>query len=462
LWFSFQEIRSAEYVFNRIGEALGIPDWNALAPDQKPAELSKVLRQHRVLIVWDNFESAAGIEGTAVSANMVQEDRSLLAGFLDGLRGGKTRVIITSRSTEEWLGPQRRFLLPLGGMDHEERWEYCDAVLHDLALRINREDSNLIELMNQLGGHPLAMRAILPRLEKMTASQVVAALRWNLAALGGQADEALKCVHATLGFVQQSLPADLQGLLIPLGLHESYVDADYLEHMARLAEPGCARAQIDGLMQALSVAGLLRYVRRANYEMHPLLTSYLRSSNKPKEDDSTREKWTRAFVEVMGTVADQLAARELHEQREPFHVHGQNFYHALEQAERLGMEIAIAALTQSMGVFAQNSRNFSDATRLYKRLERNRAKAGDTKGEAYAYHQLGRVSELQRDFPAAEAWYRKSVEIEEREGNEEGAAKTYHQLGILAEEQRDFGVARDWYFKSLAIEEKLENEEGRP
>ena len=37
--------------------------------------------------------------------------------------------------------------------------------------------------MDLLGGHPLAMRAILPRLEKMKAGQVVRALQSNLAAL---------------------------------------------------------------------------------------------------------------------------------------------------------------------------------------------------------------------------------------------------------------------------------------
>lgn len=458
-WFAFQEIRSAEYVFNRMGEALGMPDWNALTPDKKPVELSKVLRKHRLLIVWDNFESAAGIAGTAVSANMPQEDRSLLAGFLDGLRGGKTKVVITSRSTEEWLGPQRRFLLPLSGMDHEERWEYCDAVLRDLGLRINREDSKLIELMNQLGGHPLAMRAILPRLEKMTASQVVAALRRNLADLGAQADEVLARVYATLGFVQQSLPAELQGLLVPLGLHENYVDADYLEGMAQHADPVYTRAHIDSLMQALGVAGLLRDVGQSTYEMHPLLTSYLRSSSVAQGEVETRERWMRAFVEVMGRLADELGPRELHEQRGPFHVHGQNFYYALEQAERLGMSPYIAALTQSMGAFAENSRNFADATRLFERRARNRAQAGDRQGEAGAYVQLGNVAYRQRDFGAAESWYQKSLEINGEE-DEDLKAVTYHQLGMLAGARRDFQAAKEWYRKSLAIKEKLGNEDG--
>jgi tetratricopeptide (TPR) repeat protein len=454
-WFSFQEIRSAEYVFNRMGEALTFPDWNAMALDKKPLVLGKLLSQHRFLIVWDNFESAAGIAGTAVSANMPQEDLSLLAKFLDGLQRGKTKVVITSRSTEEWLGPQRRFLLPLGGMDHEERWEYCDAVLRDLGLRINREDSNLIELMNQLGGHPLAMRAILPRLETMAASQVVAALRRNLAGLGGEEDEALKRVYATLGFVRQSLPADLQPLLIPLGLHENYVDADYLEHMAKKADPAHTRAQIDSLMQALVVAGLLRDIGQATYEMHPLLTSYLRSSVKVAADGSTGEKWTRAFVDVMGRLADALSNRELHDQREPYHLHGQNFYHAREQAERLGMADHVGALTQSMGAFAHHSRNFADATRLYERMARNRTQAGDLDGEASAYHQLGNVALFQRDFPTAKTSYFKALKILEKTGAEERMANTYHQLGMLAGDQQDFVAARDWYNKCLEISEKF-------
>ena len=44
----------------------------------------------RVLMVWDNFESAA--------ANLTSEDRAELGRFLDAIRGGRGKVIITSRS----------------------------------------------------------------------------------------------------------------------------------------------------------------------------------------------------------------------------------------------------------------------------------------------------------------------------------------------------------------------------
>ena len=441
-WFGFQEILSAEYVFNRLGEPLFGGKFPLLPMEKKIEALAGAFREHRFLIVWDNFESAAGIPGTAISANLPDSDRNLLAQFLDGLRGGATKVIITSRSPEDWLGSQRRFVLPLGGLDREERWEYCNAILRDLGMNVNRNDKDLVELMNLLGGHPLAMRAILPRLEKMSAAQVLAALRSNLSSLKLDGDEDQAKLYATLAFVQQSLPEELRPLLLPLGMHEGFVDADYLEAMAKQIDAAWSRDKIDALMQALIVAGLLRDVGAATYEMHPLLTSYLRLAHLKDVSGETRDPWARAFVDVMGRLADQLAPRELHEQRVPFHLHGPNFHYALAEAERLGMSTDVAALTQSLAGFALNTRNFAVAARLFARLAEYGKYSSSSEVEAVAYHQLGRIAEEQRDFAAAEQWYRKSLNVEEKQGNEHGTAITYHQLGIIAQEQRDFAAAR--------------------
>ncbi len=458
-WLSFQEIRSAEYVFNRLGEALFGGNFTVLPMEQKIQALTGALRENRLLLVWDNFESAAGIPGTAIEAKLPEADRKLLAQFLDELRGGATKVIITSRSPEDWLGPQRRYVLPLGGLDREERWEYCNAILRDLGQTINRNDQDLVELMDFLGGHPQAMRAVLPRLEKMSAGQVLAALRSNLADLKLGGDEEAR-LYATLNFVEQSLPQELRPLLTLVGMHEGFVAANFLEIMAKEVDAAWTRAKIDALMQALVTAGLLRDIGQATYEMHPLLTSYLRTVSLPGVQPETKDSWARAFVDVTGKLADQLAPLERYQQRVPFHVHGQNFHYALAEAERLEMSAHVRALTQSLAAFAQNTRNFVAATRLYERLAAIRAAGGDSTGEAAAYHQLGRVAQEQRDFTAAEQWYRRSLAIEEKLGNEPGAAGTYHQLGILAEEQRDFSAAEQWYRKSLAIKERLGDEHG--
>jgi tetratricopeptide (TPR) repeat protein len=459
-WLSFQEIRSAEYVFNRLGDALFGGNFPVLPMDQKIQSLKGVLREHRFLLVWDNFESAAGISGTAIEAKLPEPDRKLLAQFLEELHGGATKVIITSRSPEDWLGPQRRYVLPLGGLDREERWEYCNAILRDLGKSINRNDRELVELMDFLGGHPQAMRAILPRLEKLSAAQVLAALRSNLAdlKLGGDGDEAK--LHATLNFVEQSLPQELRPLLTLVGMHEGFVDADYLEAMAKEVDAAWTRGRVDALMQALATAGLLRDIGQATYEMHPLLTSYLRTVSLPSVRPEDRDSWARAFVDVMGSVANRLAPLEHYQQRVPFHLHGQNLHYALSEAEKLEMSTDVAALTQSLAVFAQNTRNLAAAARLYERLAGIRASLDNSEGEAAAYHQLGMVAQERRDFAAAERWYRRSLAIKEKLGDELFAATTYHQLGIVALVQHDFAAADQWCHKALAIRERLSDEQG--
>src|SRR5262245_55606482 len=93
------------------------------APGVRPAK-SREWRRRQLLIGWDNFESAKGVAGTMRGANLSEADCGLLRDFLGGLRGGQTKVLITSRSPEKWLGgPDTRYLLKLPGMDGEERWE---------------------------------------------------------------------------------------------------------------------------------------------------------------------------------------------------------------------------------------------------------------------------------------------------------------------------------------------------
>ena len=182
LWVSFQEVHSVEYVWSQMGEGVLGMQFLALPAEKRAEVLAQVLREHRVIIVWDNFEVVAGAGGEAPTLSA--EDRQALRRFLQALRGGKSKVLITSRNAETWLGPERR-PVRLGGLGQEERWDYCDAVLRQLGLRVRRDEPELVKLMALLGGHPLAMRVILPRLEMQSARALAEALAQNLAALLG-------------------------------------------------------------------------------------------------------------------------------------------------------------------------------------------------------------------------------------------------------------------------------------
>jgi hypothetical protein len=417
LWFDFRDIRTAEHVINRTGEAFYGGNFG-IAPN-KLELLARKLGEVRVLMVWDNFESTA--------ANLTGEDRAELGRFLDAIRGRRGKVIITSRSAEEWLGPTRRFALTLRGLDGEERWEYCEVILRDLGLKLDRNDPEIIKLMDQLAGHPLAMRVVLPKLEEMPEAKIAEALRSNIQELGLSEQEEQGRLFATLRFVEQGLAEELRPLLGLVGLHEGYVDADYLQAMAKQVDAGWTRQRIDRLMEALGAAGLVRDAGEATYEMHPLLTSFLRS-----REGAAPEPCRREFVDIMGRLADALAPRELHEQRVPFLLHGANFHFALALAEQESMDVPFAALTQSLAAYAQNTRDFGEAARLFAGLAAHEAARGDQKVEASAYHQLGMIAQEQRDFAAAREWYLKSLAISEKQGILHGAASSYGALGILA------------------------------
>jgi tetratricopeptide (TPR) repeat protein len=443
LWFDFRDIRTAEYVINQTGEAFYGENFR-LKPD-KIALLGKALKEHRVLMVWDNFESAA--------VNLTSEDRAELGRLLDGIRDTKGKVIVTSRSREECLGPSLRSELRLAGLDGEERWEYCETILHELGLKVNRDDAGLKELMDQLAGHPLAMRVILPKLEGMTAAQILAVMRRGIAELGLDEKEEQGKLFGALHFVEQNLAQEFRPLLWPLGLHEGYVDGDFLKMMAEQVDDAWTQERIDGFLMALGAAGLLRDQGERVHEMHPLLTSYLRARGEAPEE------WQRSFVDVMGGLATALTPKDLHEQRIPFFLNGANLHLALELAGRWQMSADMAALTQALALFAQRSSRWKEAKQLFERLLERSIRANNSKAEAAACHQLGRIAEEQRDFGTAEDWYLKSLAINEKDGNLPDAATTYRQLSRIATEQREFGTAREWCLKSLAITEKLGNQQ---
>jgi hypothetical protein len=448
-WFTFQEIYTAEYVVNRLAGALLGTNAIPLPLEAKLDGIVARLKAERYVIVWDNFESACGIAGTPVGANLSPDDQQTLRALLARLRGGKSKVLITSRSTEEWLG-DARIRIGLGGLEGEERWEFCETILRELGKTINRDDPDLKALMDLLGGHPLAMRVILPRLESRTAAELGAVLRGNLDALGPGGDPLQDRLFATLRFAEESVPPDLQPVLIPLALHEHFLDVNFLEAMAREVDTAWTRGRIDGFIAILSTAGLLRDRGQAIYEIHPALTGFLRSKLRAP-DASTRDLWCHAFALAMGSVAIALIARPLHEQRGPFAVHAANFESARVEAERGGMARTALGLVSSLADYAQNVWNFDSAERLWKQLADSPLAGEEPTIRAVSYHQLGMVAQDRGDLDAAEKWYLKALEIVEWLGDEPGAAKSYHQLGMVAYLRGDLASAERWCLKALEI-----------
>jgi len=451
LWFSFENIHSADYVIDTLAEEL-LGLWAlALPQEEKFSAVVKKLNAHRFFLVWDNFESASGIPGTEVSALIPEEGRQLLKRFLKALRGGETKVLITSRSSEGWLAVQECFRLPLGGMEGEELWKYCEAVVADLGLTLDRKDKNYHDLLNKLGGNPLALRAVLLRLREHTAAALLAELQESFNGLEG--DEATKRIQAALAVFERGLDRAFAPILRLLGLHEHFADKQLIKFMLNKIKSE-AEQRAGDCFAALESAGLCRRIGSALYKLHPALNSCLARLHPAEETEE------RVFAEYMNSFANAYARKELHKQRGVFSLFGANFRRALGAARKLDMLDTVPSLIQRLARYAKNIRDFKEAERLFAELAQTAQNYGNMDMEAIAYHQLGIAAHEQRDFTAAEDWYRKALEIDRRLNNEYGTASNYYQLGMIAEERRDFTTAEDWYSKSLEISQRLGIEYG--
>ena len=236
------------------------------------ASLADALRRVRWVLIWDNFEVVVGASTNAGAGTLNPADRELIKSFLLQLQGGRSKIILTSRSSEAWL-EKNRVVLAIGGLEGEERWEFCETSIRQLGLQIDRGRPELMELLDLLSGHPLAMRLVLPLLRHHTAAELARVIRTDARQiLSG--DDAL---HATLSLACKDLPTDTKQLLAPLALHERFLSRKAFERIAAVGRTRVSSAAVDRFLTTLTTAGLLRETSDTYYELHPALTGFLSS-----------------------------------------------------------------------------------------------------------------------------------------------------------------------------------------
>ena len=449
-WFEFDDIHSAEYVVNRLVESLfGLDHCRHDMPTKLDA-LAKEFKSRPYILVWDNFESASGIENTEVHGLLNEEDRLILKRLIQKLRNGKTKILITSRSPEHWLEEKHCDRLPLSGLKGEELWQYCNTVVQEIGLKLDRKNPAFRDLMKRLDGHPQVLRTMLRHLHGRETFDVNEELKELLK----DSKEEGALVWAALRIFERGLPEEYAPLVHITSLHDRFIDINLLVPMLENADNRKVGAQVRDYFHILESAGLCHCLEDTIYRIHPALRTYL-GIHLPDAVELEQ-----GFVRVMAAMADDFAPRELHEQRYCFSVHSANFLSAVRIAEKLDMKQEPLILVQALAMYAFNVRNFKEADYLYRKLSEGFKEQGNDHGAASTYHHLGIIAQERRDFDAAESWYRKSLEIKAKQGNDHGAASTYHHLGIIAQERRDFDAAESWYRKSLEIKAKQGNDHG--
>ncbi|MFM6562799.1 MAG: tetratricopeptide repeat protein, partial [Microcystis panniformis] len=178
------------------------------------------------ILILDNLESVTG-QPLAIENTLPENEREAIAEFLKNLVGGKTKVILGSRSEETWL--QRRTfkenIYQLQGLDQESRTELAERILERQAKgRKNaiKKDDYFKRLMKLLAGYPLAMEVVLANLKRQSPEEIYRGLQ--LAELVNVGDEdktnnIIKCVE----YSHSNLSEEAQKLLLCLAPFSGFI-----------------------------------------------------------------------------------------------------------------------------------------------------------------------------------------------------------------------------------------------
>jgi tetratricopeptide (TPR) repeat protein len=489
-------------------------DFSRLRDAEQWDALVNFLRDNPCLLVWDNFEPVAGYP-TGGEPLASDEERDKLSRFLKALKGGKSRVIITTRKpSEDWLEVAYR-LVELSGLSKWDAGQLASVILQTVGRKPPdfKDDPDYSNLIALLGGHPRSFEIVLPQLRRKTPGEVIVALQNRVDSLG----EAIE--DASLAYAFSQLSERTRKHLPIIGLFASYANADTLgvfsagqesswqSSYQKVMEEAFAAPAWEAALEEAGDAGLLRSLGNRIFELHPTLAPFLRRQLVSQVAEGGLRRLDAGFVEFYGALASSyfegvrtadpnaLVAAEFEEanllralrlagttqQWEIAQVIAQTlseFYEARSRApEWRALRGGLLRLA-GRDISAESDRDLANLWMFLlggeanEALGRNELAAAeeahrnildyltslpdlDESKIAVAFHQLGRIAEAQQDFNEAEELYRKALEIREDLGRERLAASNQHQLGRVAQARQRFDEAAEWYRKALEIYERL-------
>ena len=513
-----------DHVVSEIGLKLFGPDFVGKTRDgaERAELLVKVLREQRMLLLWDNFESVFTLpDPTGATPPLDATEQRRMRDFLTALSrdSGRSRVIITSRTQEGWLGDVRR--VALRGLTRAEAAIMAEDVLQPYATgRQRRQERAFAELLEWLDGHPLSLRLLLPQLDLTPPAVLLQALKGNTAHLpaGFLGEGRTEALGASLKYSLDQLPYEDQGHACALALFEGVADADVLGVFSAAdgvptRYAGLDKAAWSALLQRLASMGVVSELGNGMYGLHPALPAWLMAQWRQSAGDAFATEhqaaeqalltayaafgiWLDqqigggaaetafALIERQRRTMSRLLGLALAEQR---HSRAASLMQPLDKLWRA------AGLTEEARGWVDRCRQAleaadgtppnleSEAGALWLfavRSEANRAiragrldegynihdairqrleaAAGDRRPQlAVCYHQLGVVAQDRGKLDDAERWHQKSLKIKEALGNKAGMARSYHQLGMVAQDRGKLDDAERWYQKSLEINEAL-------
>ena len=411
------------------------------------------LRVGRYLIVVDDFER--------ISSSHDQSEQAAVFRLLLELRDSSTKLILISSSQETWLSDEVCFRIPVRGLNPSERWELAHKSFDSGGIP---DRSWLAVLEDSLGGHPTAMKAVLPLADALPRDRSPYTLSFGQLP-SDSGDEWARflrpCMVAT---------GHLQG--IPMGLlslHRGFLIEKLLHAMILRFDAYWMETQTSQFLMALESFGLVSPISPGLFELHPGL------SGVSTFEATDRFRFPAIFVSVLSIAAE--ANINVEAVYTPLKA---NLYHALFLAEQLSgtfdlvsrlngplnaskraelwgeedtcgyaemlmAEHSIDPLLRMLATIAEAEGRTADVIELTTRFKAHSALTGFEEDRKDALERLGRLAERRRDYTDAEQIY-KALEKDQPPSSED-KSRIEMNLGRVAFGKDDYEAARSHFEK---------------
>lgn len=465
-------------VVSAIGSRVFGNDFFQHDPPERHSIVEQLLDDHRLLLIWDNFESVFEMPDlNGATPPLSEDERRKVTSFLGRRSRGASVVLITSRTEERWLGDVLR--MEVGGLAQNDAVEYADILLEPYPRAGPRRTAKVFaELLEWLDGHPLSMRVVLPHLEISEPEQLLADLR-DSGKLHGAS------LAACIAYSFAHLHPDTGRLLMAVSLFQGVVDADILADLSRATSVPDRFRDVakEGWITALATAarvGLLTEIGVGTYRIHPALPAYLLDRWRSEEPERHTDERAAAMTALVasyanfseglyreirsGYAADALARIAMHTR-----MLSRLLGYALDSlrwADALAIAQTLDYYWDARGLF-EEARDWVNRARVTLESPEGVPPSLDAPDGRLWLFLVGSEAnrQLHAGLPdAAETIYLEMeaalTHVPESEAQQRTQGRIYHGLGWVAQSRYRFVDAERWYRRSLAIKEKLQDEEG--
>jgi len=462
-------------IYNRFEQA----SFQAMNLKARVRKLEQKLRSEAYILILDNLESVTG-QPLAIQNTLPENEREAIADFLKNLVGGKTKVILGSRSEETWL--QRRTfkenIYQLQGLDQESRTELAERILERQAKsRKNaiKKDDYFKRLMKLLAGYPLAMEVVLANLKRQSPEEIWQGLQ--LAELVNVGDEdktnnIIKCVE----YSHSNLSEEAQKLLLCLAPFSGFIPRGvipiYSQKLQQL-EPlqGYQFDQFDAAIEEAIHWGLLSPMSEelpSLLTIQPIFPYFLKTKLKelaPETQAAIWEGFKNHYRDLAGSYNNLLNSKNPQEKQWGIlfcRWEYENLFNALQIA--LNQQESVLSIITCLHSYLDLNQDTQTNLKLLEFvLETFENYPPEAKQGQVAIEIIGIIVEagskylLSKNYQKAKEMYQKSLELIKpisesySQSKQSLQASTLHNLGRVAQELREWEQARSYYQQAIEI-----------